>query len=64
MAKVPKTAGDPQVDNCPKQHGGKRGLPVADNVFELDVDLAHISYPSTTKTTGFVSIGKLMSSVG
>jgi hypothetical protein len=40
MEKIKTVGDDPQVDNCPKEHGGKRGLPVADNVFELDVDLA------------------------
>jgi len=41
MNKEPPTKkGDPQADNCPEKHGGKRGLSVADNIFELKADLA------------------------
>jgi len=41
MDKEPPTKkGDPQADNCPEKHGGKRGLSVADNIFELKADLA------------------------
>lgn len=39
LKKVAKTAGDPQGDNCPKDHGGKRGEKVAGKLFELKVDL-------------------------
>lgn len=31
---------DPQVDNCHYQYGGKRGRPVAGNIFELQADFA------------------------
>ncbi len=40
LEKVAKVDGDPQVDNCPKEYGGKRGLAVAGNIFELQADLA------------------------
>ncbi|MCG7853662.1 MAG: hypothetical protein MIO92_14180, partial [Methanosarcinaceae archaeon] len=38
LEKIAKTDGDPQVDNCPSAHGGKRGLDVYKNIFEYKVD--------------------------
>ncbi len=38
VEKVAKTNGDPQVDNSPNAHGGKRGLDVYKNIFEYKVD--------------------------
>jgi hypothetical protein len=55
MAKVAETAKDPQKNNCPKAHGGKRESPpkVADTIFEIEVDLAtHMEHKSGTHKKG------------